>query len=387
MAGPSSNPGSDEGRQTGEMPPPSAATGQGSPEEHSGLIDIKTMARSTKNRVTARLSSESDVEEALLAASRPSALRDVVLPEPGVERTIATGTASMPAVAAGAGTGVEAVARSRWMWLAVAGLAVLAAGLGALLVMAGGAGVRPAVPAGAGGAAAAGEASGGSEPGAVIADQRAADRVPPAAEHAAAAVAEQPAGAERSQGARIHRDAAGAKAGSEARPTLRGRAQAGRVDTSDRERVATGARATTSREPKAAAKAVEPLPGADLDALLDRASGSDSKPEKGAQVSARAEASATAKPAKTSLTRGDITQGMAAVRGAALDCYSRYQQPGTVQVKLTIAPNGAVTTASAVDGTFRGTDTGRCVAEAVAKASFPAWNGRPMTVTYPFLLQ
>ena len=68
-------------------------------------------------------------------------------------------------------------------------------------------------------------------------------------------------------------------------------------------------------------------------------------------------------------------------------CYERYKVPGTVKVKVTIANTGAVTKATAVDGTFKGTETGACVAQAVSQADFPAWDGPPMSLTYPFLLQ
>jgi hypothetical protein len=57
-----------------------------------------------------------------------------------------------------------------------------------------------------------------------------------------------------------------------------------------------------------------------------------------------------------------------------------------VKVKATVDPSGKVIKADAT-GDFSGTPTGACVAGVARTASFPAWTGGPMTVTYGFTLQ
>ena len=77
---------------------------------------------------------------------------------------------------------------------------------------------------------------------------------------------------------------------------------------------------------------------------------------------------------------------MSAVAGAAQACYGANGVAGHVKVKATVAPSGSVTKVDAT-GEFAGTPTGSCVAAVVkAGASFPAWDGAPMTVNYSYTL-
>jgi hypothetical protein len=86
---------------------------------------------------------------------------------------------------------------------------------------------------------------------------------------------------------------------------------------------------------------------------------------------------------KKSLTGDDFKNGMAAVTSKAQGCYKGTQ--GTATVKLEIAPSGKIAKI-AVTGAFTGKPEATCVAAAVRGATFPAWDGRPMSFTYPILL-
>jgi len=136
-------------------------------------------------------------------------------------------------------------------------------------------------------------------------------------------------------------------------------------------------------EPKAAAGKQD-----DLDCLLD-----PSKPGcKGAKKAretkegaAKAESSGGG-DLKDRLEPGDIQKGMRGIKGKVQACYDQYKVPGMVQVSVTIAPSGKVTSAT-VTGKFAGTPTGSCVAGAVKSAQFDRFKGAPLTITYPFVLR
>jgi hypothetical protein len=86
---------------------------------------------------------------------------------------------------------------------------------------------------------------------------------------------------------------------------------------------------------------------------------------------------------KKSLSGGDIKTGMSAVAGKAAGCYQGTQ--GTATVKLTVAPSGQITKAS-VTGVFAGTPVAACVVAAVKSTSFPPWDGGPQSFGYSYLL-
>jgi len=108
-----------------------------------------------------------------------------------------------------------------------------------------------------------------------------------------------------------------------------------------------------------------------FDALLKEAGVSDQKK--------------VAKPMleKKSLSGGDIKTGMGSIAGKAAKCYAGTQ--GTAAVKLTVAPSGEVQKVT-VTGVFAGTPVAACVESAVKSASFPAWDGGPQSFGYSYLL-
>lgn len=86
---------------------------------------------------------------------------------------------------------------------------------------------------------------------------------------------------------------------------------------------------------------------------------------------------------KKSLSGADIKSAMGGVAGKAQGCYAGTQ--GTASVKLTVAPNGKISKVK-VSGPFAGTPTAACVESAVRGAEFPAWDGGPQSVSYSYLL-
>ena len=103
--------------------------------------------------------------------------------------------------------------------------------------------------------------------------------------------------------------------------------------------------------------------------------------EAGVQDGTKKEAAPTL--AKKSLSTEDITHGMGALAKQAQGCYKGTQ--GQASVKLTVAPSGKVTKVT-VGGAFAGTPEGQCVAGIAQSASFPPWDGGPQTVNYSYLL-
>lgn len=86
---------------------------------------------------------------------------------------------------------------------------------------------------------------------------------------------------------------------------------------------------------------------------------------------------------KKSLSGADIKKGMSALDGKAQSCYAGTQ--GTASVKLTVTPDGKVEKVS-VSGVFAGTPVASCIESAVKGASFPAWDGGPQSFGYSYLL-
>lgn len=86
---------------------------------------------------------------------------------------------------------------------------------------------------------------------------------------------------------------------------------------------------------------------------------------------------------KTQLTSDDIKKGMSALTGKAKACYSGTE--GTANVRLTVAPSGQVQKVT-VTGVFKGTPVAACIESAVRAATFPPWDGGPQTFGYSYLL-
>jgi len=141
-------------------------------------------------------------------------------------------------------------------------------------------------------------------------------------------------------------------------------------------------RDTVNKDPKAVEKPVAP-PKEEIkkggegdgepsfDALLKEAGVSDQKKESKPKLE------------KKSLSGGDIKNGMGSIAGKAAKCYAGTQ--GTASVKLTVAPSGEVQKVT-VTGVFAGTPVASCVESAVKSASFPAWDGGPQSFGYSYLL-
>jgi len=138
---------------------------------------------------------------------------------------------------------------------------------------------------------------------------------------------------------------------------------------------------TKTEEPKVEAKEIKTPDGTkkvgggdgtepSFDALLKEAGVEDKKVEK-------------PKLEKKSLSGDDFKKGMSAIQSKAQGCYKGTQ--GTASVKLTVGPDGKVTKAS-VGGQFAGTPEGGCVEAAVKGASFPAWDGGPQSFNYSYML-
>ncbi len=371
--------GAGSGRGT-ETPPLAVASGTGShttaEDDDSGLIDIKNMARSTKRRVTSRLSTETDVEESLLASSRPSALRDVVLPDPDKALPVKLATESDEDATDG-----ERKGGTPWIALAAA-VVLLGGGAAAWFATRGGgedddtrAAASEQTVAQADNLAA--SAGGGDtpdltegempEPGSAIADP---DTEPGAGEDTDPAPPAEP------ELALDPEPDNGKTSGTKkvARADRRGKKADRKPDKKRPEKK------SKKDAPKKTAK-VE-APKGDLDSLLDRAAGEkrDKKADK------KADEKPAAPKGKTKLSRNDVQKGMRSVKGRVAACYERFKQPGTVKVKVTISNTGVVTKANAT-GKFKGTDTGACVSKAVTTATFPEYNGPSMSLSYPFLLQ
>ena len=407
MRGGNMNTGPNGSKSQGDLPPDMLGTSDGSTtaaDDDSGLIDIKNMARSTKRRVTQRMSTETDVEESLLASSRPSALRDVVLPEPGREAPLMALGSAVTAAADGsadAAVAVEAHEQKKkgGSWVALAAAAVLLGG-GAVGWFALKGGSDADSTARKSGAVAAQDSPRGAvptepsddppavaaktdEPGAIAVDDqdgsddaKADDTLPVEDPAAAGGDSDVDDGARKVAAAAAGSKASGKKSGGKtdrAKTKVASKKGSGKAAKKD---------PAKKSEPKAAAKtggSKEP----DFEDLLDNATGG-AQTAKGGGAAAEPEKKKV--PSKTKLSRTDVKNGMRSVRGRVAACYEQHKVPGTVSVKIKISNTGVVTSASAT-GKFKGTDTGTCVAKAVTAASFPEFDGPPMSFSYPFLLQ
>jgi|GEM_PF-3068622 anti-sigma factor RsiW len=154
---------------------------------------------------------------------------------------------------------------------------------------------------------------------------------------------------------------------------------------------ASTAKSTKAAAPAAPAKKVATLaapakPAAkkkpeSIDSLIDNALGGQ------AVAKPKAAKAPVASDAPKSLTMNQIRGGMRKIKPSVQACYDKYQVEGKATVKMTIAPNGTVSSAK-IKGKFFGSDTGACVVRAAKKAKFPKFSGPPMAgISYPFMLQ
>jgi hypothetical protein len=400
---------STESNEPGTSPPPQGATEDHREdgeerEEHSGLHDIKAMAKTTKQRISRRVSTQSDVEESLLASASSQSLSAIVLPEPGQdEPSYESFDEADEAPAHAAATAAAATTESRgglpiWVYGAVGAVAVAAV---VFFVMRGGTKQTEVaqndlpVAAGAADQAAPPASAPSADPAPAItppvADPEDSDSDPTTTATGATGADGDGSEGEASPrtGAEDRDDDADkparTRASSDAKRTS-SRPAASAPSTASSSSSSSTARAEAPKPtPKAPAKPKKPDDGArSLDDLLDEASGGavSNRDLDGAGGPAPAEPKA---PVKTDLSRSEIQSGMKKVLGRVSACYDQYKEPGTVMVAVVIETSGEVSGADAT-GKFKNTETGLCVSEAVRRASFASWEGKPKRFNYPFLL-
>ncbi|HTJ46350.1 MAG TPA: hypothetical protein VL463_29800 [Kofleriaceae bacterium] len=351
--------------------------------EDSGLHDIKALAKTTRQRVSRRNTSQHDVDERLLAESQ-SGLHMVALPEPAKLVSLPSidelaKTSHEPAIARAAEkVAAQAAGRSRrspMPWIAGAVVAAAAAVVGVIVIKNGGSKNEPqaAVSAGSGSAIAAGGAA--ATPGPM--------REETAKQTVAGAVAPPTPPAGDTGMAMGSGSASGSAAGSaSSAPEMhtvsktapdKGHADKPKIDTQK----VKGDGPTTN-----VVKKKNPNEPKTLDDLIDEAAGGS-----GAGSGSAKKTPDESKPAleKKELTSQDIRTAMGSVAKRAQACYDKFNQAGTVGVKASVAPSGSITKVT-ITGAFAGTPTGDCVQSVVQGVSFPAWDGAPMTVNYSYLL-
>ncbi len=340
--------------------------------ENTGLHDIKEMAKSTKQRISRRISTQSDVEESLLGSSSVG-LKAVVLPSPGKDTP--KYDTSTP-VAAEASEEARAGGLPLWSYAAVAAVAAVAV---IFFVTRGGEDK---------GKSSAAERVAVSEPtGAVVA---VLDPPPPPApegvdepEPVVTPLGDSDLGADGVEGAgspAADQPAPGAV--SVPRKETRRKTAAKRDKPAAKKPTAKKSDPKKPADPKPAPK--KKAPGdQSIEDMLSEASGGAAGPDKGAKKAADKK-----KPTKTELGARDIRTGMSGVAGKAKACYAVHQQAGSVGVAVTVSPDGKVTKSSPT-GAFASGDkakTGKCVAAAVKAARFPAWDGKAKSFKYSYLL-
>jgi len=171
-----------------------------------------------------------------------------------------------------------------------------------------------------------------------------------------------------------------------AEPAERKHAKAERRGEHEARPAAKPAREAAVKEPKpAAAKAEEPAieaprPGTkrgdDLDELL-KAGTAAKKEERKADAD---------ESLPDTLGQEQIKTGMSAVRSKVQACFEKYQVPGLAKLNVSISKAGAVTSAR-IMGDFASSPTGDCVVAAVKGATFPRFKGKPLSISYTFLLR
>jgi predicted Zn finger-like uncharacterized protein len=320
------------------------ASAQRSPQaagEGSGLIDIRSLAKSTTpgNRAA---------------------------PSPAVDDLLSLGTSG-----AALGTPLlgpaplEASDGNRWLWIGGAVIAVLAIGAGIGVGM----------------------AFGGSDDDALEITAEPAPQpsqpVPGASEIAAAAQApaEPPvqalAVADPIEAATIEEE----PIEQEAAPSVETPEPRKRSSTSAQRRQ----RPSRSSETRRQAEASPPpkkRSGNNLDALMDEVVGGSS-PSKSKQATKSSSSSDSSLP--DSPTRDDVKTALQGVSGAVKDC--RKDEGGTATVDVTFSgSSGRATRAKVASGPFKGTPVGSCIESAVRRARVPRFKQSTFKVTFPYRL-
>lgn len=401
---------STDNTKPGSAAPPPGAIGDGEErEEHSGLHDIKAMAKTTKQRISRRVSTQSDVEESLLASASSQSLSAIVLPEPGHdepsyetdetgetdEDRAAVGASAVSARATASATARAPEARGGlpvWVYGAVGVVAVAAV---VFFVMRGG-GKKTEVAQNTAPVAAdpsdlnAPPAPPVVQPGAVPSDDDKADPTGVGSETGDGVATAPIEAADGDPAATVEASADPAPEPERDGDRPARTRSASAKSTSAPSSSSTSSSSSTGSASKPAAPkprpATKPAKTDDskrsLEDLLDEASG-------GAVSNKDLEAAAPKvedeKPAKTDLSRAEIQTGMKKILGRVSACYDKYKEPGTVMISVAIETSGAVASADAT-GKFKNTETGLCVSEAVKRATFESWEGKAKRFNYPFLL-
>ena len=343
-----------------------------SASENTGLHDIKEMAENTKQRISRRISTQSDVEESLLGSSSVG-LKAVVLPAPGKDKPkYDTASPVEEAVAAEARGGIPL-----WSYAAVAAVAAVAV---IFFVTRGGEdkGNRKATS----------DRVALNEPSPTVA------ALDPAAPPAVVDESEKPeptvAPIGDGEGVAADADEAVDTPPDEPAPGGAG-VLAPRKDVrrkpaakSDKPAKTPASKKSDPKKPADPKPAPKPRAPGDqsIEDMLAEASGGAAGPDKDAAKAVKKT------PTNTELGARDIRKGMSAVAGKAKACYAEHQQAGSVGVAVTVAPDGKVTKASPT-GAFASGDkakTGKCVAAAVKSARFPPWDGKAKSFKYSYLL-
>jgi TonB family protein len=88
---------------------------------------------------------------------------------------------------------------------------------------------------------------------------------------------------------------------------------------------------------------------------------------------------------KDTLTREQIAAGIGAIRPKVEACHTDDTVKGTIKVTFHILPSGKVGDVEVVPNEeLSDTPLARCVVAAAKTATFPAFQGKPMSVRYPF---
>lgn len=391
-------------------------------EENSGLHEIKALAKSAKQRMSQRMSSQSESEESLLKeATSSGSFRAVALPDPKLQtappqvarstepakKTATKASAEVAAVASAVDTEESSAGASfqpRLLeqpkgppyWLLGGVAVVAAAALVAVFVF----DVGRSSKSGDGQVASAPT----SESAAPVADQASSAEQPAAAAQAPVAeplVEAEPEGGEAAAGSAELLAAANSsdededqnatEGSSESRDSARAERRAARANAADKgdddakraqkeakQETAKGKAGSTSS--KSADIGVSSGAGGqqDLESVLDSVTG-------GVDSIKDAEVDKPAKPKKKELDRRDVSSAMDKIRGSAIRCGEVEGYTSSVSVKFVVDPSGKVSSAKVV-GAKAGTMTGDCVVSAVKRAKFPPFDGSPTTFTFPFLL-
>ncbi|MCE9579482.1 MAG: hypothetical protein K8W52_40545 [Deltaproteobacteria bacterium] len=385
---------------------PDATAGGPPPRtEDSGLHDIKALARTTRQRVSKRITSQHDIDDSWLESSH-SGLRVVALPEPArlvslpsVEEVMSTSTAPAVVRAAHAVANDQGAQKRKGVpvW-AIGGVAAAAAAALAFVVIGGGSKKTESAAAGSGSAMAQdptalrGAANGSpradvaaipatAAPTAAVASGSAAgsgSAADPTGAGSAVAVAAAGSAAEAAPpppsgtGAIAHTDTARGGGSGDDHHAVKGAPHDGTKPPADKP--------ITATKPDKGAGGAAPGGGAkSLDQLIDDAAGGPTTGGGGSKAPEKAVLD------KKELTSNDIRKGMGSATSTAKACFDQFGVAGTVGVRAVVAPSGQVTKVVAT-GSFAGTPTGSCVAAAVQGVSFPPWDGAPMTINYSYLL-